>query len=104
MTLVYATGRPRNFEFATACCHPKLPADAVVLASCEGEHTTSLLDEQTFTRMSDEEYYELQGLISAARQDEVGRAVGDPTSTWLLRGLWNTIRDGWVQSSKQNRH
>jgi hypothetical protein len=92
MTLVYATGRPRNFEFATACCHPKLPADAVVLATCEGEHTTSLLDEQTFNRMSDEEYYELQGLINAARQGEVGRAVGEPSSTWLLEGLWRAIR------------
>ncbi|HEY9402917.1 MAG TPA: hypothetical protein VIQ24_09495 [Pyrinomonadaceae bacterium] len=103
MTLVYATGRPRNFEFATACCHPKLPADAVVLASCEGEHTTSLLDEQTFNRMSDEEYYELQGLISDARQGEVGRAVVEPTSTWLLEGLWKAVRGGRVQSSKQNR-
>jgi hypothetical protein len=92
MTLVYATGRPRFFEFATACCHPKLPADAVVLATCEGEHTTSLLDEQTFNRMSDEEYYELQGLINAARQREVGRAACEPSSTWLLEGLWRVIR------------
>jgi hypothetical protein len=92
MTLIYATGRPRCYEFATACCQPKLPADAVVLATCEGERTTSLLDEQTFNRMSGEAYYELQGLISAAREREVGRDVGEASSTWLLGGLWQTIR------------
>jgi hypothetical protein len=92
MTLIYATGQPRCYEFATACCQPKLPADAVVLATCEGEHTNSLLDEQIFNRMSDAEYYELQGLISAARQREVGRAVGEASSTWLLGGLWQAVR------------
>lgn len=92
MTLVYAIGQPRCFEFATACCQPKLPEGAVVVAACEGEHTTSLLDEHTFNRMSDEEYYELQGLINDARQREAGHAASEPSSTWLLRGLWQTIR------------
>ena len=92
MTLVYATGQPRFFEFATACCQPTLPDGAVVLATCEGEHTTSLLDEHTFDQMSDEQYFELQGLINDARQREVGRAASEPSSTWLLRGLWQVIR------------
>lgn len=92
MTLIYATGQPRFFEFATTCCHPKLPAEALVLAACEGEHTTSLIDEHTFNRMSDEEYYELQGLINDARRRESGRTNGDPSSTWLLRGFWHAVR------------
>lgn len=67
MRLIYATGQPRFFEFATADNRRQLPAGATILALVEGERTTSLLDERTFERMTDEEYYELRGLIEDAR-------------------------------------
>jgi hypothetical protein len=69
MTLVYATGQPQSLEFATANSRHLIPREAKVLAVVEAERTVELLDEQTFERMSDEEYYELQGLINDARQD-----------------------------------
>ena len=70
MTLIYATGQPRFLEFATASSRRHLPAGATVLAVSDGERITQLLDEATFDRMTDEEYYQLQGLINDARQRE----------------------------------
>lgn len=69
MTLVYATGEPRSLEFATAASR-NVPAGAKVLAVVEGGRAAEFLDEQTFERMSDEEYYALQRLINEARRDD----------------------------------
>jgi hypothetical protein len=70
MTLVYATGEPGFLEFATASNHGLLPPGARILAITDGERTTELLDEHTFNRMTDEEYYELQGVLNHVRQFE----------------------------------
>jgi hypothetical protein len=69
MTLVYATGEPRSLEFATAGSRRFIPDGATIFAVVDAGRTVELLDEQTFARMSDEEYYELQGLINSARRD-----------------------------------
>lgn len=74
MTIVYATGGPRSFEFAVAHDRRKVPEGAAVMAVCDGPSTTKLLDDDTFERMSDEEYYELQGVIADAGRDERARA------------------------------
>lgn len=68
MILVYATGEPGFLEFATASKKSLLPSGAKVLAIADGERTTELLGENTFHRMTDEEYYELQGMIKQVRQ------------------------------------
>lgn len=68
MTLVYATGEPGFLEFATASNRSLLPLGAKVLAISDGERTTELLDEHIFNRMTDAEYYELQGMINRVRQ------------------------------------
>ena len=68
MILVYATGEPGFLEFATANNHRLLPSGAKILAVADGERATELLDEQTFNRMTDEEYYELQGMLNHVRQ------------------------------------
>ena len=68
MTLVYAIGEPGFLEFATASNRGLLPIGARVLAIADGERTTELLDEHTFNRMTDEEYYALQGMINHVRQ------------------------------------
>lgn len=68
MTLVYATGEPGFLEFATASSRCSLPLGAKVLAITDSERTTELLDEHTFNRMTDEEYYALQGMLNRLRQ------------------------------------
>jgi hypothetical protein len=68
MKLVYATGEPGFFEFATASNQRSLPSGAKVLAIADGERTTKFLGENTFSRMTDEEYYELQGMINNVRE------------------------------------
>lgn len=68
MILVYATGEPGFLEFATANNRRLLPSGAMILAVADGGRATELLDEETFTRMTDEEYYELQGMINQVRQ------------------------------------
>ena len=70
MILVYATGQPGYLEFATASSHGLLPSGATVLAVADGERTAEFLDEYTFERMTDEEYYELQGMLNNVRQQE----------------------------------
>jgi hypothetical protein len=64
MTIIYATGQPRFFEFGTTNHHEQLPAGAIVLAVAERDHVAAHLDEDIFARMTDEEYYELQGMIN----------------------------------------
>jgi hypothetical protein len=68
MILVYATGEPGFWEFATASKQSSLPSGAKVLAIADGERTTELVGENTFHRMTDEEYYELQGILNDVRQ------------------------------------
>ena len=68
MILVYATGEPGFLEFATAGNQSLLPSGAKILAVAEGGRTTELLGENTFHRMTDQEYYELQGIINSVRQ------------------------------------
>jgi hypothetical protein len=68
--LVYATGQPGFLEFATASNQRLLPSGATVLAITDSERTTEFLDEYTFNRMTDEEYYELQGILNNVRQQQ----------------------------------
>jgi hypothetical protein len=70
MTIIYAKGQPRFFEFGTASNRQQLPPGAVVLAVANGDHIVEHLDDDIFARMTDEEYYELQGLINDTRQPE----------------------------------
>jgi hypothetical protein len=70
MTLVYATGQPRQLEFATAGSRRQVPAGASVLAVVEAGRTEDLLDETIFEQMTDVEYYELREMINNARRRE----------------------------------
>jgi hypothetical protein len=88
MRLVYATGRPRSFEFSVASGPLKLPAGARVLAVCDGTATDTRLDEQTFGAMTDEEYYTLQALISSTQSVESAR----PDMTTTRTGDTGTLR------------
>ena len=70
MKLVYATGAPRNFEFAVAARRESLPKGARVLAVCEGGRVEGHLDGLTFDRMTDEEYYAFQATVADAKVQE----------------------------------
>jgi hypothetical protein len=70
MKLVYATGAPRNFEFAVATRRESIPSGARVLAVCDGDRVEGHLDGLTFDRMSDEEYYAFQATVADARTQE----------------------------------
>ena len=75
MRLVYATGTPRQMQFAVAAAPTALPVGARILAVCDGERVEGRIDGNTFDRMTDEEYYTLQSLISDARRNELRGAT-----------------------------
>jgi hypothetical protein len=68
MTIIYATGQPCFFEFGTASNHEQLPPGAIILAVAERDGIAEHLDEDVFAKMTDEEYYELRGMICDSRQ------------------------------------
>ena len=92
MKLVYATGRPRTFEFAVASGPLHLPAGARVLAVCDGSLTDTKLDEQTFGAMTDEEYYTLQSLIASLQTTEAARPNTQKTGGGVAEPLRRFFR------------
>jgi hypothetical protein len=91
MRVIYATGQPQHFEFATANDRNQVPADAAIFAEFDGTKFVQHLDDYTFNTMTDVEYYELMSLINEARQNE--HIV--PThldQAGLLHKLWHTVR------------
>lgn len=90
MTIIYATGAPRFYEFAAARDRNSLPEGASIMAVCDGGSVTEFVDEAAFARMSDEEYFELQGIINEAKGRETERAeVGRKVAP--LGGLWDSL-------------
>lgn len=74
MHFIYATGQPRNMEFAVATTAAAVPADAVVLATFNRHHEEEYLDEQTFAAMTDAEFYTFRALTSIAQRLETQSA------------------------------
>jgi len=71
MQFVYATGQPRNLEFAVTSRQDRVPSDATIYATLHrGGEAVENLDEHTFNAMSDEEFYTFRSLVQDARQDE----------------------------------
>ena len=79
MQFVYATGQPRNMEFAIASRQDRVPSDATIYATLyRGGKAVENLDEHTFNAMSDEEFYTFRSLIQDARQNEAeGARTGE---------------------------
>ena len=70
MQFVYATGQPRNMEFAVASRQDRVPSGATIYATLyRSGKAVENLDEHTFNAMSDEEFYTFRSLIQEARQD-----------------------------------
>ncbi len=74
MQLIYATGQPRNMEFAVANSAATVPADATVLATCTRDAEVEHLDDHTFATMTDAEFYSFRSLVNTVRRLESRRA------------------------------
>lgn len=74
MQFVYATGQPRNMEFAITSRQDRVPSGATIYATLCGSKAVENLDEHTFNAMSDEEFYAYKSLLQDARQQQGERA------------------------------
>jgi hypothetical protein len=70
MQFVYATGQPRNMEFAVTNRQDRVPSGATIYATLCGSKAVENLDEHTFNTMSDEEFYTFRSLVQDARQQQ----------------------------------
>ena len=70
MRFVYATRPLPKLEFATTNQREAIPADADVLAVCDGALTIRQLDDQAFATMTPEEQLTLHQLIIQAQDAE----------------------------------
>jgi hypothetical protein len=77
MQFVYATGQPRNMEFAITSRQDRVPTGATIYATLCGSKAVENLDEHTFNAMSDEEFYTFRSLVQDARQGESASAGSD---------------------------
>lgn len=91
MQFVYATGQPRNMEFAITSRQDRVPTGATIYATLCGSKAVENLDEHTFNAMSDEEFYAYRALIQDARQQQSERAPDAPKGLYRLFG-WLGLR------------
>ncbi|HEY0099188.1 MAG TPA: hypothetical protein VGB76_09560 [Pyrinomonadaceae bacterium] len=94
MQFVYATGQPRNMEFAITSRQDRVPSGATVYATLCGSKAVENLDEHTFNAMSDEEFYTFRSLVQNARQGESAEARDGEYASAAQKGL-NKIF-GWL--------
>ena len=96
MQFVYATGQPRNMEFAVTSRQDRVQTGATIYATLCGSKAVENLDEHTFNAMSDEEFYTYRALIQEARrlQSENAEARNGNYAPAAVKGL-NKIF-GWL--------
>ena len=94
MQFVYATGQPRNMEFAITSRQDRVPTGATIYATLCGSKAVENLDEHTFNAMSDEEFYTFRSLVQDARKGESAEAGNSNHAPAALGGL-NKIF-GWL--------
>lgn len=91
MQFVYATGQPRNMEFAVTSRQDRVPSGATIYATLCGSKAVENLDEYTFNAMSDEEFYTYRALIQDARQQQGGSEQDAPKGLNKIFG-WLGLR------------
>lgn len=87
MQFVYATGQPRNMEFAITSRQDRVPSGATIYATLCGSKAVENLDEDTFNAMSDEEFYTFRSLVQDARQGESAEAGSSQYAPAARQGL-----------------
>lgn len=95
MQFVYATGQPRNMEFAITSRQDRVPSGATIYATLCGSRAVENLDEHTFDAMSDEEFYTFRSLVQNARQqcESMDAQNGDSNGKGLNKILrWFGLR------------
>ncbi|CAN5317571.1 MAG: hypothetical protein M3407_09455 [Acidobacteriota bacterium] len=96
MQVIYATGRPRKFAFASADTKKNVPAGATVLAICDSANVTEHINGALFELLTDGKYYTLRALINDAAQAEAARPpVSPPAPPAVARGWFNSL-SGWL--------
>jgi hypothetical protein len=70
MRVIYATGQPRDLDFAVTDSREAVPSGAILFAICTAERTIENLDEDLFNAITDEEYYAFRALVNEAEQLE----------------------------------
>jgi hypothetical protein len=91
MQFVYATGQPRNMEFAITSRQDRVPTGATIYATLYGSKAVENLDEHTFNAMSDEEFYAYRSLLQEASQQPDERAQDAPKGLNKIFG-WLGLR------------
>ena len=91
MQFVYATGQPRNMEFAITSRQDRVPSGATIYATLCGSKAVENLDEHTFNAMSDEEFYTYRALLQDARQQQSESAQAAPKGLNKIFG-WLGLR------------
>jgi hypothetical protein len=95
MQFVYATGQPRNMEFAITSRQDRVPSGATIYATLCGNKAVENLDEYTFNAMSDEEFYTYRSLLQNARQQpQQGERVEAGNGDAVRKGLNKVF--GWL--------
>ena len=90
MQVIYATGKPRLLEFAVAEQRQAVPADAIVLAMCDGDRLVSQVDESLFAAITDGEYYTYMALLRDAVEREKKR-LRDRRAATTARRFFNWL-------------
>lgn len=91
MQFVYATGQPRNMEFAITSQQHHIPTGATIYATLCGSKAVENLDEHTFNSMSDEEFYAYRALLQNAREQQQQGAQDAPKGLNKIFG-WLGLR------------
>ncbi len=81
MQFVYATGRPRNMDFAITSRQEAIPSEAIIYATCYGQKAIENIDDDTFSAMTDEEFYTYKSLVQDARRSETNGAQRGASAT-----------------------
>ena len=80
MQVIYATGRPRDLNFALVNGREAVPAGATDFATCDGDRLVSQLDEDLFAAITDEEYFTYMALVREAAELEKKRLREQPAT------------------------
>ncbi|HUQ33559.1 MAG TPA: hypothetical protein VM095_15660 [Pyrinomonadaceae bacterium] len=88
MRFIYGMESARDLEFDVAFEREAVPEGAEVYAVCDDALTLHQLNEETFARMTDEEYFMLRALITESERAEAsGAFVVSFKDAGLLRRL-----------------
>ncbi len=93
MHFIYATGPPRQREFAVTERPQVIPSDAIVCAVCHGKCSLRNLDGELWDEMTDQEFFKLRKMLRLAIAAEVkpNHAAAHPGSMLPLTQVVTSV-------------